>query len=716
MKLVYYELKKIWTSASVLKLAFFMILVSSAIFIGELRENRDWLPEYLNYHKALDTVETNELQQWLVQEEKELESEPAWNERDAKRNALACIEKEIDAVVNYDAYREEIQTRYEESSSFSIFADSDNTQKAYIRKIAETYRNLQVRSPIQLESCKGIQIFLEFYGGDLLWVVFLIYLVSSVFLQEERNGKQDFLYTMARGRNLFVVKTAAVCISMTIYMAIVFLLNLLFVEMSYGLPFPGAAVQSIPELYSVPYPWTIGQYLSCWFCLKLVAAFGLAALAIALMRWSSSDVITAIGVCGFLGGCVWCHSYLIGDGLQAVLRFWNPWSLLRGINIIGTYELICFPSGVVEVIRGVPLIFILTLLLLYLSGKIRKSEIKCHTYKRWEMAGNPHGLLFYEFKKLWIRQGGIALFCFCIVIQGVTVNQYRDYFGTEEYYYHQYIDRFGNRVTNDTEEKILEERTRLDNLQKALEKETDFVYAYKLQKDLECRAGFEKYADRLYGLQHGNKENIILKDAQYRLLFDFTEVSGMMVILISMSMAFLIPGVFQKEKETGMDMIQKTTARGGRSLWRSKIGVLLFYVIALILGCAFFSYFKAVRLYDLILEAPLNCLEVYWKNHISISVKTAYWCGVMLQCMVVTIIIVILSACARKVKSRYAMTGVILSAGVIPTILSVTIPLKWLRWIHDALFVFTNKSVFLWVILAVCALIALRIMQKETIR
>lgn len=562
MKQVYYELKKIWTSAAVLKLAFFMILISSAIFIGELRKNQDWLPEYLDYHKALDTVEKEGLQLWFSQEEKKLENGQEWDGSDAKRKALACIEKEIDAIVNYDAYRDEIQNRYEESSSFSIFSGSDSVQKEYQRKIAETYRKLEIHSPIQPGAYEGIQIFLEFYGGDLLLVVFLIYLVSVVFLQEEKNGKLNFLCTMVRGKTLFVVKTAAVFISMMLYMGIVFLMNLLFVKMICGLPCFEAAVQSVPQLYSVPYPWTIGQYLTIWFCLKLTGAFVFASLAIAMIRWLSSDVISAIGVFAFLGGCIWCHNSRAGVGLQAVLHFWNPWSLLRGRTVIGTYELICFPSGTAEVIWGVPLLFLLALLLL-MAGKMRKQERKRRAWKKLEITGNPHGVFFYEFKKLWIHQGGFALFCFCIVLQGITVYQYRDYFGTEEYYYQQYIDQFGNRVTEDTAENISEERNRLDHLQEALEKETDFASAYQLQRELERQEGFDKYTARVYGLQQEKKENILLKDAQYSLLFDRTEASKMMVILLGMSMAFLVPGVFWKEKETGMEMIQKTTVKGG---------------------------------------------------------------------------------------------------------------------------------------------------------
>lgn len=714
MKLVYYELKKIWTSGAVLKLVLFMLLISISIFLGELREDRTWLPEYLNYHKSADAIEKKELQRWLAQEEKELESQQAG--KDEKRKALSYVEQEIEAITNYDAYREEIQRRYEESSNFSIFSDSDSIQTECRKRVAETYRKLQITAPMQLGAYRGIQKFLDFYGGDFLLVVFLIYLVSAVFLLEEKNGKLNFLYTMVRGKDLFAAKTAAVCISMTVVMGIIFGINLLAAEIIYGLPSLGAAVQSVPELYAVSYPWTIGQYLFCWFGLKLIAVLCLTAVAVLLMRWSASDVITAVGICIFLGGCIGCHSFLIGDGVQAVLRLWNPWSLLRGKNIIGTYELVCFSSGILEAVWGVPIFFLSALLLLWTAGKIKRLEKRFHVARRCEKIQKPQRLLFYEFKKLWIHQGGLALFCFCIIVQGSTVHQYRDYFGTEEYYYHQYIDRFGNQVTEDSAEKLAKETARLEQLQKALENETDFVRVYKLQKELECREGFEKYADRVAQLQQGEKENIILKDAQYRLLFENTEVSRMMVILLSLSMAFLIPGVFQKEKETGMDKLQKTAVKGGNSLWCSKIGALLSYVIVFVLVCAGFCWHKVISLYNLELEAPLNCLEIYWINRIFIPIKIAYWCGVVLQCVVAAAVIVILSVCAQRAKNRYAMTGLILSGSFVPTILSVTIPLKYLRWIHDALFIFTNENIFLWTILIVNVLTALRIMQKEKIR
>lgn len=151
-------------------------------------------------------------------------------------------------------------------------------------------------------------------------------------------------------------------------------------------------------------------------------------------------------------------------------------------------------------------------------------------------------------------------------------------------------------------------------------------------------------------------------------------------------------------------------------MWCSKIGGLLFYIISLILTGAVFSCFKAMSLYDFVPEAPLNCLELYWETPVVVSIRTAYWCGVAVQCITAAAVVVLLSACAKKAKNRYAMTGMILSGSVIPVILSETVALRGLNWIHDLLFVFTNKNIFLWMISAVCVLSALGIMRKERVR
>lgn len=93
--------------------------------------------------------------------------------------------------------------------------------------------------------------------------------------------------------------------------------------------------------------------------------------------------------------------------------------------------------------------------------------------------------------------------------------------------------------------------------------------------------------------------------------------------------------------------------------------------------------------YDLMLQSPVHMLENYWGLNLNISIATFYVMGVILEVILAGIAAVALLYCAKKIKNPYVMTGMILAAGGLPTLLSTDLPLEWLGWIHDFFFVFT---------------------------
>lgn len=713
MRLIRYEWRKLWKDFSVLKIVLFFILISSLIFWGEMKKNEEWTSEYLKMHTAVDNGKQKDANAWLA-EEKTKQENPEGNMSDfGTKKALECIGQEMEALENYDAYRESIQNRYEKNQSISIFSDSDGNQERYMRKIARTYEELQVEAPMKLQPYQGIQGLLNFYAGDILAVVFLIYVVSVVFLQEDKAGKTEFAQTTLHGGGLmFGAKVLTAYGSMALYILITFFVNLMLETAVFGAISFSAAIQSIPDLFAVPYAWTIGQYIGMYLCLKMAAAFLITAAAVALAKWTASEALTAAGLAGFVGMSIWAGSFLSGDGGQAVLRLWNVWSMLRGKAMIGNYELIRLGSVVLAAGWGILLILVLGMGLLFFAGKSQRKERMRNPKIKRKKKEIPHTIFYYEAKKMWIHQGGLLFFTACILIQGMTVWQYHSNFGADEYYYQRYIDQFGGRVTGQTDETISQEEKRLQEAEQRLRQETDGMRANVLQQELECRGGFQQYVNRVDALRQDGKEEILLKDTQYNILFEFTEVSRIMVVLLCASFAFLIPRVFQKEKETRAEILQKTAKHGGRRLWTAKIGTILLYIIPLVIVFAAFSFGKASMDYKLKLQAPLNCLAIFWDSKLQWTVAGGFFMGILIQCVVAATAAVVLSACAKRVENQYMMTGMILAGSVIPTLLSPYLPIQWLRWIHDFFYVFTGRG-YLLIVPGLIAILAAGIMRKE---
>lgn len=681
--MILYEWKKLWKNASVLKIVLLFLVLSGVIFWGELNQDKEAHPIYLNFHKELDQMTGKEAENWF-REEKQKEGAGY-----GRYKALSYLEEEISAVNGYEAYRESIQSRYQQSQSISVFA-KDKGQNQYMERIAQKYKELEISAPMELQPYQGLLKVFDYYVHDILAVVLLIYLVSVVFIQEQRNGKADFARTMSRGGvPLFCAKACTVYGAMLFYLFGTFLIHMVLAGRVYGFISLDAAIQSVPGFYSVPYAWNIGTYIAAYGGLQGAAAFFLTAVSIFLARWFGSEIKTAAGLAFIMGWSVWSQSVMNGDGIEAVFRIWNVWGAFRGESVIKDYEILRFGNILIEQNLGIPICIAVGILLLTAGGRHCSKERKKKREWNRKKKRRPHGLLYYEMKKLWFYQGGIFLFAACIWIQAAAVYQYNPHIGTDEFYYQKYIDEFGNRITAETDSKIAAERLRLERLEEELYQTEDAAKSDKLIYELERQGGFQKYTERTEMLRKDEKPPVLLKDAQYDLLFSNTDVSQMMVILLCVSFAFLIPAAYQKEKETGMEVLQNTSWSGGEKLRRLKIGTILSYGIPFLLFSAAMIWIKEKKTYDLEWGVPVGCLPQYWENSAEMSIGAAFAAGILIQCLAAFAAVLFLAVCAKRVKNQHMLTGIILGITAVPTILSSYLPIEGLRWIHDLFFVFT---------------------------
>ncbi len=708
MKLVWYEWKKLWKYAGTVKLFLFLILLSGLLFQGEADRNSDWLPQYLQIHRQLSGCDRKELSRLLNQDEAYAGPEQirAWER----------IRLEAEALDGYEDYRKSVRRRYNDHLSISIFSGSSK-DSGYRKRVADTYDSLRIRAPMLFQPYLGLEQSLDFYAGDFLALVFLIYLVSIVFIQEEKTGKTDFASTMIYGKTHFFLAKATVVLASFL----IFLLASFFLILYLGLRLTGpvsfsAAIQSIPDYYGVPFAWTIGCYLLAAVLLKLLAGVLLTVLATAFARRSGSVIFTAAGMAALCGISIWACGNLKGEGIQTAARIWNVWSLLRGKPVIGTYDPLWFGTVTIDAIWGlVPGVILAgTLLFVTVSGQNRQRgksrNIKKCLRKR---LAEPRSLLFYELKKLWVYQGGIVLFMFCIIIQTATVMRYRYFPGTDEYYYHQYVDHFGDRITDQTAVKIAEESALLQKLEEQLALEDDAYRADLLQRQLERKTGFELYVRRMEALLSDDKEEIFLKDAWYRLLFEHTQVSQTMVAFLCVSLAFLVPAAFRKEKESRMEILQKTSFHGAKKLWDARTTAFLSYLLPFIIVSEAVSFYKAVTNHEVELMAPSDCLTIYWDSPVRLPVWALYLAGLIVQCASTCGALLLISAAARRVKNQYLLTGVILAAGLVPTMLAQKLAASWPGIIHDFFFIFTYQSYGMAALSACILAAALAVSGKE---
>ncbi len=323
LKLILYEWKKLWKNASVLKIVLLFWVLSGVIFQGELNQDKEAHQTYLEFHKATDNMTEKEAENWL------LEQQEKGNSGYGEYKALLYLEDEISAIQDYDTYRESIQNRYQQSQNISVFA-KDEKENQYMERIAKKYEKLEIEAPMKRQPYQGILKVLNTYVQYVLAIVLLIYLVSVVFIQEQRNGKADFARTMLKGKNpLFCAKVCTVYGTLLIYLCGAFFIHLVLAFGTYGMISMDAAIQSVPGFYAVPYAWSIGMYIIAYGAMQGLAAFLLAAIAVFLARWSVSEVKTAFGIMLVMGGSLFCQNTMTGEGFEAIFRIWNIWGIYR---------------------------------------------------------------------------------------------------------------------------------------------------------------------------------------------------------------------------------------------------------------------------------------------------------------------------------------------------------------------------------------------------
>ena len=103
----------------------------------------------------------------------------------------------------------------------------------------------------------------------------------------------------------------------------------------------------------------------------------------------------------------------------------------------------------------------------------------------------------------------------------------------------------------------------------------------------------------------------------------------------------------------------------------------------------------------------------YWGNQTEISVGLTFVAGVIIQCIVAAVVVIFLSACAKRARNQHMLTGIILGVMAVPVILSSYVPVAGLSWVYNMLFVFTADFKIEAAICFVLVIVAYLMTRKE---
>lgn len=611
------------------------------------------------------------------------------------------IQKECANVYGYEEYRQQIQEQYRTNQMISIFQSEDDYNEKAGQKMSRAYEELEVKGKMELKPTLGLEQTLKFSFRDVAGVLFLLYCVGIGILQEKKKGILSFLQVTYKGRKkLYLRKVAGLAVCVAMWEVCSFLLCLGIGQLQFGAMDVSMAVQSVGALVRSPYSMNIGMFLAGYVAFRVVIYVGISVLAAAL-AFVFGSFVGVVGACiALFGAGFGLYTNISEVSVWSFLKRCNLWQWLRAEDFLGNYIHIRLGEEPVSLYLGV-WIFAVVCVFMYVVGKrsfVRQKE-RSVVRKAKTRRKSPHSILFYEMKKLWVQDFGLAIFAVVILVQLLLTFQTKPYQTMEDFYYNAYVDQIGNKVDVRSKERLEQEEQRFAVLQQQMSEETDEARRMYLESEMRPYQAFQTYSARFYEIEEQGDGQSLVKESQYRFLLDDEEQLQKTVLLLLCALVFVLPGICQREKETGTELLQQTARYGRERLWRAKLlaaASFVFPLTTLLFGSLVVRAYREFP--DLDLFVALESVEKYRMSDMQISVAMYLGLVFAVRLLVVTAVFVVELWCAKRLKNRYNVMFVCAAVTVLPILVGNVISVRGVCFLQEAIQLLHVKSMsgFLW--------------------
>ena len=362
------------------------------------------------------------------------------------------------------------------------------------KQLGDTYMGLTHVVDPRGEYAYGYDAYLSCTWVILFCLLFSTMVAVHVFQQEKADGSALILRATRRGRLSTVLAKMAASVTLCLIGSLLFLCTTaLVVGLACGYSSPFQAVQALPTLSTVPYAWTMLEYLLIHglLCLLACAVYSLAISAAAAMRLSYVGGLAVGTIFAGIQAVLFLYPY---EGTPPAIRYLNLAALLEGDVTLSFYRTVAVGNIPVTQI----LVLVVGSLLAVLALGALTAFLFCHRItvcfpvriKKWfsrfklksairsvctRRCGMP--LWFYELKK---TRFGISLMAILLLLTAKCSYLYAtagDMERYEEAQYRQYIATIQAMSPADREAYMTEERERLDAIISVYgEKKTAFEF------------------------------------------------------------------------------------------------------------------------------------------------------------------------------------------------------------------------------------------------
>ena len=526
-------------------------------------------------------------------------------------------------------YRSDIErvVRLAERNIADLSGGGDSFVIRYQKKVIENYTAILGSGQIP-ERISGFDEYVAMSGQISLLLLLAVILGSRVILCEHDSRMKSFLCISKRGNRTYVNKLWLMLFLSFGLSAVFSILNLTVCGIKFGFSGLQAPVVSVQSMEFCPYPMSIIGYILTVYVISSALTFLVALLSAVVGKLSGSYIFT------FLSGSTVCTClYLSGFDLNHLFNRYRALNLFHtAVDSQLFYASLLFSAGVL-----LSVIFCLvgnrqtlfgermrrTERLLF--GKINAARKKAFDGKCRRRA-KRHGLYVYELKKIFISSNLIVL---VILLLGVKIyfcveNDRQDDLYEREYY--RLCTELGGELTEDKSatitiglaqcEAILsryeEMKARVQNGLITSEEYNEYLqklYAAEVRQSAFLR--LDEQRRHIESLRAAENEAKIIYDSGWRALFGAKPDLYLYALIL-----LLFAGIYPFEYKGGMDRLLPSVKHGEYTLDRTK------FLTAATVSALLFLIFTATDLAFIIRQYPLEMLSAPSLSVIGIPIQT----------------------------------------------------------------------------------------------
>lgn len=484
------ELIKLFTRKSVLLAIAVIILLNAGLIINNIYGETDRIFDipakaYKQVYADISGKSNDEALSFINQKLENCHTNATTNRKllytgneETERILLTESADSIQQCKSYDKYLESIDLNAEMSGKIIAFSNSDEFS---YRNIAKTKLDFVHLKGIKLSQgpSKGITSSTEFIGTDILGILLIIFIVTTLLTRERELSQLQLVKSTYKGRlRLALSKLFVIFVSCFAVEALLYATNILISNSSYGFGDLSRPIQSVTGYLSCNLKLSVFEYLVVFLLSKLLIYFVIASFVYMIAVVSRNALKLYIIVGCVLGLSAICYYSIEPTSWLSLLKYINIIGFLNTFQIYNKYlNLNVFSHPVFYVVVFIIVSIVMLLIFSYLAvvifseqKEISNSSNKISLRFKFLKSYKTTKILPHECYKTFIS-GKVLLI---LILFGLTIfftyKPIQQDFQTSDGYYKAYMQILEGPVTQEKLDYIRQERERFNKIHEDMNK------------------------------------------------------------------------------------------------------------------------------------------------------------------------------------------------------------------------------------------------------